>query len=67
MAAGQAVDAGPSEAARRERIAALRAQQKRAGRRRNLITFGAIGAVAAFIIGVVGAPCTGGLGTPLRK
>jgi Protein of unknown function (DUF3105) len=40
-------------AARRERVAALRAQQKRAERRRNLITIGAIGAVAALIIGAV--------------
>jgi hypothetical protein len=39
--------------ARRERVAALRAQQKRAERRRNLITAGAIGAVAALIIGGV--------------
>jgi hypothetical protein len=41
------------QAARRERVAALRAQQKRAERRRNLITIGAIAAVAAVIIGVV--------------
>jgi len=41
------------QAARRERVAALRAQQKRAQRRRNLITIGAIAAVAAVIIGVV--------------
>jgi hypothetical protein len=40
-------------AARRERVAALRAQQKRAEQRRNLITIGAIAAVAAVIIGVV--------------
>ena len=41
------------QAARRERVAALRAQQKRAERRRNLITIGAVGAVAAVIIGGV--------------
>jgi hypothetical protein len=41
------------QAARRERVAAMRAQQKRAERRRNLITVGAIAAVAAVIIGVV--------------
>jgi hypothetical protein len=41
------------QAARRERVAALRAQQKRAERRRYLITIGAIAAVAAVIIGVV--------------
>lgn len=41
------------EAARRERVAALRAQHKRAERRRNLITFGAIGVVVALIIGGV--------------
>jgi hypothetical protein len=41
------------QAARRERIAAERARQKRAQRRRNLITIGAIAAVAAVIIGVV--------------
>jgi hypothetical protein len=35
------------QAARRERIAALRAEQKRAERHRNLITIGAIGAIAA--------------------
>jgi hypothetical protein len=38
---------------RRERVAAMRAQQKRAERRRNLITIGAIGVVVAVIIGVV--------------
>jgi hypothetical protein len=41
------------EAARRERVAAMRAQQKRAERRRNLFTIGAIGVVVAVIIGVV--------------
>jgi uncharacterized protein DUF3105 len=41
------------QAARRERVAAVRAQQKRAERRRNLATVGAIGAVAALIIGAV--------------
>ena len=41
------------QAARRERVAALRAQQKRAERRRSLITIGAIAAVAAVIIGAV--------------
>ena len=41
------------QAARRERVAVMRAQQKRAERRRNLITIGAIAAVAAVIIGVV--------------
>ena len=41
------------QAARRERVAALRAQQKRAERRRNLITIGVIAAAAAVIIGVV--------------
>ena len=41
------------QAARRERVAALQAQQKRAQRRRNLITIGAIAAVAAVIIGAV--------------
>jgi hypothetical protein len=41
------------QAARRERVTALRAQQKRAERRRNLITIGAITAVAAVIIGAV--------------
>jgi hypothetical protein len=41
------------QAARRERVAALRAQQKRAERRRNLITIGAIAGVAAVIIGVI--------------
>jgi hypothetical protein len=41
------------QAARSERVAALRAQQKRAERRRNLITIGAVAAVAAVIIGVV--------------
>ena len=38
---------------RRERVAALRAQQRRAERRRNLITAGAIAAVAALIVGGV--------------
>jgi hypothetical protein len=41
------------QAARRERVAALRAQQKRAQRRRNLITIGAIAAAAVVIIGLV--------------
>ena len=41
------------QAARRERVEALRAQQKRADRRRNLITIGAIAAVVAVIIGGV--------------
>jgi len=41
------------EAARRERVAAMRAEQKRAERRRNVITFGAIGVVIALIIGAV--------------
>jgi hypothetical protein len=41
------------QAARRERVEALRAQQKRAERRRNVITIGAIGVVAALIIGAV--------------
>jgi hypothetical protein len=41
------------QAARRDRVAAMRAQQKRAERRRNLITIGVIAAVAAVIIGVV--------------
>ena len=41
------------QAARRERVAAVRAQQKRAEKRRNLITIGAIGAVVALIIGAV--------------
>ena len=41
------------QAARRERVAALRAQQKRAERRRNLITIGAVAAVVAVIIGGV--------------
>jgi len=41
------------QAARRERVEALRAQRKRAERRRNLITAGAIAAVAALIIGAV--------------
>jgi hypothetical protein len=41
------------QAARRDRVAALRAQQKRAERRRNLFTIGAIGVVAALIIGGV--------------
>ncbi len=41
------------EAGRRERVTALRAQQKRAERRRNLIMIGAIAAVAAVVIGVV--------------
>ena len=40
------------QAARRERVTALRAQQKRAQRRRNL-TIGAIATVAAVIIGAV--------------
>jgi hypothetical protein len=39
------------QAARRDRVAAMRAQQKRAERRRNLITIGAIAAVAVVIIG----------------
>jgi hypothetical protein len=41
------------QAARRERVAALRAQQKRAERRRNLIAIGAIAGVAAVIAGVI--------------
>jgi Protein of unknown function (DUF3105) len=41
------------QAARRERVAALRAQQKRAQRRRNLITIGAVTGTAAVIIGGV--------------
>ena len=41
------------QAARRDRVAAMRAQQKRAERRRNLITIGAIVAVAAVVIGGV--------------
>jgi hypothetical protein len=41
------------DAARRERIETLRAQQKRAEQRRKLITFGTIGVVAALIIGGV--------------
>jgi Protein of unknown function (DUF3105) len=41
------------QAARRERVAAMRAQQRHAERRRNLITIGAIAAVAAVIIGGV--------------
>lgn len=41
------------QAARSERVAALRAQQKRAERRRNLITIGAVAAAAAVIIGAV--------------
>ena len=41
------------QAARRERVAALRAQQERAERRRNLITIGAIAAVAVVVIGAV--------------
>jgi hypothetical protein len=41
------------QAARRERVTALRAQQKRAERRRNLFTIGAIGVVAALIIAAV--------------
>jgi Protein of unknown function (DUF3105) len=41
------------QAARRERVAALRAQQKRAERRRNLITIGAIAVAAAVVIGGV--------------
>ena len=41
------------QAARRDRVAALRARQKRAERRRNLLTIGAIVAVVAVIIGGV--------------
>ena len=41
------------QAARRERVAALCARQQRAERRRNLITIGAIAAVAVVIIGGV--------------
>jgi hypothetical protein len=41
------------QAARRERVSALRAQQKRAERRRNLITAGAVAAAAAVLIGGV--------------
>ena len=41
------------QAARRERVAAIRAQQKRAERHRNLITLGAVIAAAAVIIGGV--------------
>ena len=41
------------QAARRERVAAIRAQEQRAERRRNLITIGAITAAAAVIIGAV--------------
>ena len=41
------------QAARRERVTVLRARQKRADRRRKLITAGAIGVVAALIIGAV--------------
>ena len=41
------------QAARRDRVAAMRAQQKRAERRRNLLTIGAIVAVVAVIIGGV--------------
>src|SRR6516225_9171716 len=41
------------QAGRRERVAAVRAKQKRAERRRNLITIGAIAAVVAVIIGGV--------------
>ncbi len=41
------------QAARRERVAAMRARQKRAERRRNRVTIGAIAAVIAVIIGVV--------------
>ena len=41
------------QAARRGRVAAIRAQQQRAKRRRNLITIGAITAAAAVIIGAV--------------
>ena len=41
------------QAARRERVSALRARQKRAERRRNLITAGAVGTAAALIIGGV--------------
>ena len=44
---------------RRERIAALRARQKRAERRRNLITLGAIGGAAAVIIGAVAGYAAG--------
>jgi hypothetical protein len=41
------------QAARNERVAALRAQEKRAERRRNLITIGAVAVVVALIIGGV--------------
>ena len=41
------------QAARRERVAAIRAQQQRAERCRNLITLGVITAAAAVIIGAV--------------
>ena len=41
------------QAARRDRVAALRAQQKRAERRRILVAAGAIGVVVALIIGGV--------------
>ena len=42
------------QAGRRERVAAQRAQQKRAERRRNLITIGAIAAVVALLLGAQG-------------
>jgi hypothetical protein len=42
------------QAARHERVAVMRAQQKRAEQRRNLITIGAITAVAAVIVGLGG-------------
>jgi len=41
------------QAARRERVAAMRVQQKRVEQRRKMIAAGAIGAVVALIIGVV--------------
>jgi hypothetical protein len=41
------------QAARRERVEALRAEQRRAERRRNLITIGAIAAVVVVIVGGV--------------
>lgn len=41
------------ETASRERVAALRAEQRRAERRRNLLIFGVIGVVVALIIGGV--------------
>ena len=41
------------QVARRERVAAIRAQQQRAERRRNLMTLGAIIAAVAVIIGAV--------------